>query len=317
MKFKFIWKADAKTKSLSDQLIIYKHFSRYLMKIKLLKVHLMNLKSLLIRFLNLKSRSTRLGKLTIDNVRGRHVVIAGLLIYLLSFLIGLVSTGINLEDVDTPPDELDSQESSILKYSEVLGDIVCSKDSFINDLGSSVLKRSYDIPETTVPGKPDIEISRNCSEIVTVESMDNRSFSESCEMNVPVTLLKMIFLNNLGLNLIIIAGAFSLLAFSMIVLVFNAVQVGMLVKGIFNSYGLKLATVLVLPHLVVEVISHMISLYLAYLILCWTIVPVLVRGEGIRFNSFRTRYLLALFFLIVIITFVGALVEIYVTPKLI
>jgi uncharacterized membrane protein SpoIIM required for sporulation len=277
----------------------------------------MKLKSLSIQFISLKSRSFRSWRFKIDNVRGRHVVIGGLLIYLLSFLIGLGSTGIALEDVETSPDELDSQKSSILKYSEILGDIVCSNDSFINDPCHSVMKGSYDFPETTVPGKQGLGISLCCSNILTADSMDNRSFTGSNEMNVPVTFLKKIFLNNLGLNIIIIAGAFSLLAFSMIVLVFNALQVVMLVKGIYNTYGLQLAAVLVLPHLVVEVISHILSLYLAYIILRQIIIPVIVKGEGMKTCSFKTWKILALFSMVIIITLIGAMVEIYVTPKLI
>jgi uncharacterized membrane protein SpoIIM required for sporulation len=103
----------------------------------------------------------------------------------------------------------------------------------------------------------------------------------------------------------------------MIVLVFNALQVGMLVKGIYTSYGLKLAAVLVLPHLVLEVISHLLSLYLAYLILRQIIVPVVVNGEGMRINPSKAWKTLVILFLITIITLTGALVEIYVTPKLI
>jgi uncharacterized membrane protein SpoIIM required for sporulation len=67
----------------------------------------------------------------------------------------------------------------------------------------------------------------------------------------------------------------------------------------------------------VEVISHILSLYLAYLILQRIMVPVLVKGEGIEIYSFRIGQILALISLIIVLTFLGALIEIYVTPKLI
>jgi uncharacterized membrane protein SpoIIM required for sporulation len=250
-------------------------------------------------------------------MQGRHVVIGGSLIYIISFLIGLASTGISLEETDSSMEDFDSRESSTLIYSDVSGDMVFSKESRILNPGSSVSKGSNDIPEATVPGTLGDPFLHNGSRNANSDSGDIKSSSGSEKMNVPVKYLKKIFLNNLGLNIIIIVGAFSMLAFSMIVLVFNALQVGMLVKGIYNSFGLKLAMILVMPHLVVEVISHILSLYLAYVILRQIIVPVVVIGKGIWFDSYKARNLLALLFLIVMITFIAAVVEIYVTPKLI
>ena len=231
----------------------------------------MNYKTLLKRIANFIFPS---GKFKIDDLCGRHVVIGGSHIYLLSFLIGLASTGIALEDADTSP-------------------------------------------ETTVQDTLENRFALNGSRYANFDSKDTKPFSGSNKMNVPVTFLKKIFLNNLGLNIIIIVGAFSMLAFSMIVIVFNALQVGMLVKGIYNSFGLKLAVILVLPHLVVEVISHILSLYLAYIVLRQIIVPVVVSGEGINLNTRKVWNILVLFSLVIIITFMAALVEIYVTPKLI
>ena len=184
----------------------------------------------------------------IKDIQGKHVIIAGMSLYFLSFCIGIRSTGIGLDDLN---------------------------------------------------------------------SFDDASGQEVSEMNIPVSFLKRIFLNNLGLNAIIILGAFSLMAFSMIVLIFNALHVGMLVKGIYNSYGLRLAVTLVMPHLVVEVVSHILSLYLAYLILQRIMVPVLLKGDRIEIYSFKIGQILALISLVIVLTFLGALIEIYVTPKLI
>jgi uncharacterized membrane protein SpoIIM required for sporulation len=187
-------------------------------------------------------------KFRAEDIQWKHVVIAGISLYFLSFCIGIGSTGIGLEDLN---------------------------------------------------------------------SFDDASGPEVSEMTVPASFLKKIFLNNLGLNAIIILGAFSLMAFSMIVLIFNALHVGMLVKGIYTSYGLRLAATLVMPHLVMEVVSHILSLYLAYLILQRIMIPVLLKGDGIEIYSFRIGQILALISLIIVLTFLGALIEIYVTPKLI
>ena len=97
----------------------------------------MNYKTLLKCITNFLFRSW---KCKIEHVRGRHVVIGGSLIYIISFLIGLASTGISLEETDSSMEDFDSRESSTLKYSDVSGDIVFSKESRILNPGSSVLK---------------------------------------------------------------------------------------------------------------------------------------------------------------------------------
>lgn len=89
---------------------------------------------------------------------------------------------------------------------------------------------------------------------------------DKCEIPNPEGFVKKIFFNNLGLNTIIIFGAFSMLTFSLIILSFNAIHIGFLIKGLYGKYGIKLALSLVLPHLIVEIMSHILSLYLAYLI---------------------------------------------------
>lgn len=187
-------------------------------------------------------------KFKVEDIQGRHVVLAGILIYILCLIVGIGSTGISLDGTFT---------------------------------------------------------------------IEEASLHKASEMVVPVSYLKTIFLNNLGLNAIIILGAFSLLAFSMIVLIFNALHVGLLLKGIYTSYGLRLAVSLIMPHLIVEVVSHVLSLYIAFLILQKVIVPVVIRGEGVEIHSIRIAEILILSFLVGLITFFAALVEIFVTPKLI
>ena len=210
-------------------------------------------------------------KFKVEDIQGRHIVVAGVLLYLLSLFVGLGFTGTAIEE---PAD--------------------------MNLPGPSEDVR---IPET---------FKMNPSSFSNHEQVPKAS-----EMVVPVAYLKKIFLNNLGLNAIIILGAFSLLTFSLIVLIFNALHVGLLLKGIYTSYGFRLAASLIMPHLLVEVVSHILSLYLAYLILKRIIVPVILKGEGIDSHSFRISQILALFSLVILITLLGALIEIYVTPKLI
>lgn len=205
------------------------------------------------------------------DIQGRHVIIAGILLYLLSFFVGLGFKGTAIEEP--------------------------------GDMNLPGLSEEAHIPET---------FEMNASSL-----LNHVQVPKGTEMVVPVAYLKKIFLNNLGLNAIIILGAFSLLAFSMVVLIFNALHIGLLLKGIYISYGFKLAVSLIMPHLVVEVVSHILSLYIAYLILKRIIVPVILKGEGIDSNSFRMGQILAMCFLVILITFLGALIEIYVTPKLI
>lgn len=310
VKFDFLFGLLARLKSLSVNLVKLKSPSCHVAKLKPLSGHLekfipqidrhvklkspshhfAKFKSLLCHIVKLKFRPTHKGKFNFEDIGGRHVILGGLLIYLISFLIGVGSTGISLEKAETP-DDAGTQEATLLKLSDPIGGRPSSEIPGINMSDKVGLDSYPNIVDKTIPASP--------------------------EMTVPVTFLKRIFLNNLGLNIIIIAGTFSLMAFSMIVLVFNALQVGMLVKGIYNSYGLNLAATLVFPHLLVEVISHLLSLYLAYLILRQIIVPVVVKGEGIKLTSIKALKILALFSLIIIITFIAALVEIYVTPKLI
>ena len=303
-------------------------------------------------------------KFKVEDIQGRHIVIAGILLYLLSFFVGLGFTGTAIEEpgemkdagflkatANTVTDT--SRDACLQAISENSGsksDVVALKASKIyvsapmgNECARKISKRnisdSSDKSIVTEVSERDATES-SCDEIISDVSEINGSDSsgvvtirdvsendsalskgacipKASEMVVPVAYLKKIFLNNLGLNAIIILGAFSLLTFSLIVLIFNALHVGLLLKGIYTSYGFRLAASLIMPHLVVEVVSHILSLYLAYLILKRIIVPVILKGEGIDSHSFRSSQILALFSLVILITFLGALIEIYVTPKLI
>jgi uncharacterized membrane protein SpoIIM required for sporulation len=137
------------------------------------------------------------------------------------------------------------------------------------------------------------------------------------ELIVPHRFLKSIFLNNMGLNVIIIAGAFSLMAFSMLILMFNAIQIGYLIKGLYDAYGFQIAITLVVPHLIVELVSHLLSLYLAYYLLSQAIIPVIVAGIPLHVAPQKVKYVIKLLFVIAIATFSGAVIEVFITPSLI
>jgi uncharacterized membrane protein SpoIIM required for sporulation len=137
------------------------------------------------------------------------------------------------------------------------------------------------------------------------------------DLKVPKGMVKKIFVNNLGLNAIIISGAFSLMAFSGIILLFNGLQIGYVINGLSKVYGLKFAFLLIGPHLFVELISHILSLYLAYLILVKIIVPLVMNYELINVSKTSLIKMASLLVGIVILTFLGAFVEVNVTPLLI
>ena len=184
-----------------------------------------------------------------SSIRGMHIVLLGLIFYILSFIIGAWSPGID-----------------------------------IGDSGS---------------GK----------EAITWEGKDDLTAAGS--------FVKKIFVNNMGLNAIIIIGAFSMLAMSMIILSFNAIQIGYLIKGLYGTYGIKVAILLVVPHLLVEITSHLLSLYVAFLILKNAIVPVLIDGTRISLSLKEVFQTLKLLLLILLTTLLGAIMEVFVTPTLI
>ncbi len=313
LKIHFLLSRLRKLKLFFLQAINFKSLPIQFQKLNFLSQYLVKLRSLSLHFMKFRFRSYRLWRLKIEDIRGRHVVIGGLLIYFFSFLIGIRSIGVSILDDNEPGD-------SVARELIFLGDAQCSKTDSSNDqdlLIPSGDSRSIKDHESPVPKI--LSDGTDCNPLYTIasNSLGDTSKSASSDMNVPVSFLKKIFLNNLGLNIIIITGAFSLLAFSMIVLVFNALHIGMLVKGIYNSYGLKLAAVLVFPHLFVEVISHFLSLYIAYLILRQIIVPIVLRGEAISHANQKARNIVVLFSLVIFITFMAAVIEIYVTPKLI
>jgi uncharacterized membrane protein SpoIIM required for sporulation len=129
--------------------------------------------------------------------------------------------------------------------------------------------------------------------------------------------LKKIFYNNIGLNALIVIGAFSLLIFSMIILSFNAIQIGFLVKGLYGAYGLRLALMLVFPHLFIELISHLLSLYLSFLILVNIIMPLIMREDLLKIKMEIYPRIVMLFLVIILVTYLGAVIEVFVTPSLI
>jgi len=137
------------------------------------------------------------------------------------------------------------------------------------------------------------------------------------ELNIPTAWFKKIVLNNLGLNALIILGSFSMLAFSMMILFFNALSIGMLVKSICAAYGWKLSLALVAPHLVVEVFSQMLALYLSYQILDKLIVPVILLRKPLHNICSNARQYLYYLIVIFIVTMLAAHIEVFVTPKLI
>lgn len=159
-------------------------------------------------------------------------------------------------------------------------------------------------------------------------SMDGINFNESrgpdggSILNDPLLisksgkLIKDIFLNNMGLNSLIMIGAFSLLGFSLIIISFNAVQIGFLVKGLYTSYGIRTSVTLVLPHLVFELLSQMLSLYLAYLLLNNVIMSLIFRERTIELTGEKVVRWIVLLIAMIVCAFVGAWIEIRVTPAL-
>jgi len=184
-----------------------------------------------------------------SSIKGLHIVQLGLIFYLFSFLIGVLSPGIDMRD----------------------------------------------------PGPVKRTINRE----------------EKVDLAVPGSFVKRIFVNNIGLNAIIVIGAFSLLAFSMIILTFNAIQIGYLIKGLYGTYGLKLAIMLVVPHLLLELTSHLLSLYLAFFILKNAIIPVIIDGARVSYSLKLFFKTLKLLLAILLTTYLGAIIEVFVTPKLI
>jgi uncharacterized membrane protein SpoIIM required for sporulation len=150
-----------------------------------------------------------------------------------------------------------------------------------------------------------------------ISDQEKYTQEEKGDFIVPANYVNKIFLNNLGLNAVIITGAFSLLAFSLVVLMFNGIQTGYLIKGLTGAYDIKIALLLVMPHLIVEVFTHILSLYLAYYILSEFIVPVIVKGEQSDLSSCKAKYVLKLLVIIITATYLGAVIEVFVTPALI
>jgi uncharacterized membrane protein SpoIIM required for sporulation len=180
-------------------------------------------------------------------IRGKHVVILGLVLYLLSLFVGLLTSGVVLRIED-------------------------SANEIVNE--------------------------------------------DPAGLVVSKGLAKKIFVNNIGLNAIIVSGAFSLMAFSGIILMFNGLQIGYVVKGLQEVYGSKLAFLMVGPHLIVELLSHLLSLYLAYLLLIKIIVPLVMHSDLIKVPRADVYQMATLMAGIISCTFLGAVVEVYITPLL-
>jgi uncharacterized membrane protein SpoIIM required for sporulation len=136
------------------------------------------------------------------------------------------------------------------------------------------------------------------------------------DLEVPDGMVKKIFVNNIGLNAIIIFGAFSLMVFSGIILIFNGLQIGYIIKELSEIYGLKLVFLMIGPHLVIELSAHLLSLYFSFLVLVKVIMPLVMSNDIIDFSMIDIKRMTLLLACIVLITFLGALVEVYVTPLL-